>query len=114
MGPVGDNVKPCKRGHLARRTRRQECVVCKKIRDDRYRLDARLAGKDADRQLRWWHKRMADPEFREKQRARSAAKKAMPSVAVARHLGVGMATARDVVAVRCAPLREDPVPRPLR
>lgn len=88
---------PCKRGHLAKRGRKGDCLVCKKQRDDRHRLEARLAGKDADRQLRWWHKRMSDPEFREKQRQRSAVKNGTAADAIASRMGVGIKTARDIV-----------------
>lgn len=74
--------------------------MCKKMRDDRHRENARVAGKDAARQLAWWHKRMLDPEFRERGRARSSERKKRPDVMASRRLGVNMETARDIVELR--------------
>lgn len=105
MGSGGDMLTPCKRGHVARRDRKNDCVVCKKMRDDRHRENARLAGKDAARQLAWWHKRMGDPEFREKQRIRSAERNAGPARRVTNRLGVRAVLAREIVDIRDCVIR---------
>ncbi len=99
MGSSGDVLRPCKRGHTVRRDRKGDCVVCKKERDDRHRLNARLAGKDAARQLRWWHARMQDPEFREKQRQRWERWNHRPETVASKRLGVRVELAREIMEV---------------
>lgn len=64
---------------------------------DRHRLNARLAGKDAERQARWFRKRYEDPEFRAKELARYRQRDQRPDVRLARQLGVSSDVARVIL-----------------
>lgn len=97
MGPDGDSVRVCKRGHRDQ-YRADECLVCKKTRDDRHRLNARLAGKDAARQRAWYTNRYCtDPVFRARELERTREARRRPEVRLARQLGVGVAQARSLL-----------------
>lgn len=91
-------MRVCKRGHVDR-YRGYECLVCKKMRDDRYRENARVAGLDAPRQRAWYQARYRDPVFRAREHARMREYKQATHVRLARQLGVSVAVARDI----CSP-----------
>jgi hypothetical protein len=96
VGAVGHRIRPfC--GLCGQRVPdgKRECPPCKKNRDDRHRLNARLAGKDAARQREWHARRQAeDPEFRARHNERRKADRARPERLLAERLGVSVEVAR--------------------
>lgn len=101
VGSVRDGMRLCRSaGHLIPADGR-ECRICKKARDDRHRENARLAGRDADRQRTWYRaKYWSDHAFREAERKRFLERHRRPESILARRLGIGVDAARDLVNLR--------------
>lgn len=98
VGSVGHRVRPfC--GLCGQRVPdgKRECPPCKKIRDDRHRLNARLAGKDAARQREWHARRQEDPEFRARHNERRKVERTRPEVLLSIRLGVSVPVAREIM-----------------
>jgi hypothetical protein len=97
MTPSTENVKWCRPG-LHPKPHRGECLVCKRSRDDRHRLNARLAGKDALRQREWLRaKYQSDPEYRARKNAANLAGHRRPEAMLAVRLGVSVEVARTML-----------------
>jgi hypothetical protein len=61
--------KPCKNGHVAKKSIGGVCIVCKKVRDSKRRLDPEYRA----RQNAQARKRRLDPEYLARERARKCA-----------------------------------------
>lgn len=76
------------------------CPECKKVTNRRANEKYRVAGRHAEQQRVWYrHKYHGDPAFHERELARFRARFASPAEKLARHAGVSVGVARDMLDV---------------